>query len=371
MSKASLETTMEWKDVNWRKLERQLFKLQNRIYRASQRGDVRTARKLQKTLIRSWKAKVLSLRKVTQDNQGKWLKPLGLELKLDKTRICHTLYEYEGEKAGFDFLGFNIRHYPCTKIRATRLNTGKNLNITLTIKPSKEKVKAHLEKLKQVIKAHKTAPQAALIGKLNPIIIGWCNYYSTVVSKKTFSKCRALLWQKLRAWANYRHPNKSSRWKGNKYWKKIKNRTVFTTREDETGYRLRTHSDTPIKRFVKVQNIRSPYDGDWVYWSSRMGKSPLITDRVAKLLKKQKGKCTYCKRYFKPQDIMEIDHIIPKSKGGNNTLDNLQLLHRHCHDSKTTTDGSYERRTNDNGCSREKPCEVESLMHGFEDESER
>ncbi|NEO82606.1 reverse transcriptase N-terminal domain-containing protein, partial [Moorena sp. SIO4G3] len=29
----------EWKEVNWRKLELTVYKLQNRIYRASQRGN--------------------------------------------------------------------------------------------------------------------------------------------------------------------------------------------------------------------------------------------------------------------------------------------------------------------------------------------
>jgi RNA-directed DNA polymerase len=71
MSNASLKTTKEWREVNWRKLERQLFKLQNRIYRASQRGEVKKVRRLQKTLIRSWKAKMIATRRVTQDNQGK------------------------------------------------------------------------------------------------------------------------------------------------------------------------------------------------------------------------------------------------------------------------------------------------------------
>ncbi|NES87191.1 MAG: hypothetical protein F6K10_41015 [Moorea sp. SIO2B7] len=36
---ASLKTTKGWKDINWRKLERQLFKLQKHIYKASERGD--------------------------------------------------------------------------------------------------------------------------------------------------------------------------------------------------------------------------------------------------------------------------------------------------------------------------------------------
>ena len=32
---------------------------------------------------------------------------------------------------------------------------------------------------------------------------------------------------------------------------------------------------------------------------------------------------------------MEKDHIVEKCFGGKNSKDNLQLLHRHCHDKKT------------------------------------
>lgn len=62
---------VEWKDINWRKLERCVFKLQKRIYQASQRGDVKTFRRLQKTLMKSWAARCLAVRRVTQDNLGK------------------------------------------------------------------------------------------------------------------------------------------------------------------------------------------------------------------------------------------------------------------------------------------------------------
>ena len=63
--------TVEWKDLNWRQLERVTFKLQKRIFQASERGDVKAVRKLQKTLIRSWFAKCIAVRRVTQDNKGK------------------------------------------------------------------------------------------------------------------------------------------------------------------------------------------------------------------------------------------------------------------------------------------------------------
>lgn len=60
-----------WKHINWRKLERYVFKLQKRIYKASQRDDVKAIRRLQKTLMKSWYARCLSVRRVTQDNAGK------------------------------------------------------------------------------------------------------------------------------------------------------------------------------------------------------------------------------------------------------------------------------------------------------------
>ena len=67
----SNESMGEWKHINWRKLERRVFKLQKRIYKASLRGDVKAFRRLQKTLMKSWAAKCLSVCRVTQDNLGK------------------------------------------------------------------------------------------------------------------------------------------------------------------------------------------------------------------------------------------------------------------------------------------------------------
>ena len=62
MSNTSLKTTAEWHDINWRKLERCVYKLLHRIYRASNRGDVKTVRRLQKTLMKSWSARALAER---------------------------------------------------------------------------------------------------------------------------------------------------------------------------------------------------------------------------------------------------------------------------------------------------------------------
>jgi RNA-directed DNA polymerase len=59
------------RELPWKQIEKDVYKLQKRIYRASFRGDVKVVRKLQKILIRSWSARCLAVRRVTQDNQGK------------------------------------------------------------------------------------------------------------------------------------------------------------------------------------------------------------------------------------------------------------------------------------------------------------
>ncbi len=71
MSKTSVKTTVEWNTINWKQLERRVYKIQKRIYLASARGDVKVVRGLQKVLMKSWSAKALATRRVTQDNQGK------------------------------------------------------------------------------------------------------------------------------------------------------------------------------------------------------------------------------------------------------------------------------------------------------------
>ena len=216
--------------------------------------------------------------------------------------------------------------------------SSKRLGFKTLIKPSKKAIKAHADKVKEVIKTHKTAPQYALIKRLNPVIRGWCNYHSKVVSKETYSSLDYMTWQRLRAWTVSRC-GKANYGKLKNYFRK--NDSKAWNFETKDGFRLITHAETPIIRHVTVKPEASPYDGNWTYWNTRKGTSFDVPKRVATLLKKQKGKCTFCGQYFTPEDIAEIDHIIPTTLSGKDEYKNLQLLHRHCHDIKTATDGSY------------------------------
>ena len=156
----------------------------------------------------------------------------------------------------------------------------------------------------------------ALIKELNPVIRGWANYYSSVCSKEIYSKCDHILYQQLKRWAERRHPHKTKSWIVNKYWQNYEISTwVFSTR-DGNGMRLLNHDKTEIKRHTKVKGEKSPFDGDWIYWTTRIGKHPEVSTRMGTLLKKQKGKCNHCRLNFKSDDLLEIDHIVPKSKGG-------------------------------------------------------
>lgn len=67
-----------------------------------------------------------------------WLKDLGLELKPSKTRISHTLQEYEGN-IGFDFLGFNIRQYEVGKTHSGKIRMVNHLALKLLLNHLKKK----------------------------------------------------------------------------------------------------------------------------------------------------------------------------------------------------------------------------------------
>ena len=268
-----------------------------------------------------------------------WLAQIGLELSQEKTKISHTLNKYEEEEPGFDFLGFNIRQYPVGKHQSGKNPHGKKLGFKSIIKPSKKKIKEHYDKLAEIINNHKAAPQQALIAKLAPVIRGWCNYYRTVCSKETFSKVNHLLFLKLLRWGYRRHPRKGKYEINRKYWHTIElNNWRFACKVREEFSVLPIHAETKIIRHIKVKGNASPYDGNSTYWATRMGKHPEIKSSVARLLKKQKGKCNYCNLTFKPEDKIETDHIVPQKAGGHKYKDNLQILHKHCHDVKTKTD---------------------------------
>ena len=64
-----------------------------------------------------------------------------------------------------------------------------------------------------------------------------------------------------------------------------------------------------------------------------MGKLPSYRTHGHRLYGEQEGDCAGCKTHF-PFRVMDVDHILPRSRGGTDHPDNLQLLCSGCNRSK-------------------------------------
>ena len=123
-----------------------------------------------------------------------------------------------------------------------------------------------------------------------------------------------MLYMMLWAWAVYRHPNKKKHWSRASTGESTRGEAGSSS--PPTAAPNCTATSTRRSGGTWKAGSRSLHDGDWVYWSSRLGRHPDVSPRVARLLKRQQGTCRACKLFFSDGDVMEVDHIIPKTWGG-------------------------------------------------------
>ncbi len=162
-----------------------------------------------------------------------FLKERGLELSLEKTLITPI-------DRGFDFLGFNLRKY----------------NGKLIIKPSKKAFTEIKSKIRQTVRECRAMAQEVLIKRLNPVVMGWCNYYSKVCSKQTFKALHDYMFIALRQWAHRRHSRSDPNWVIGRYWHKVgDNEYVFSCGE----LALKSPKSVAIRRHVKIRGNANPY----------------------------------------------------------------------------------------------------------------
>ena len=64
-----------------------------------------------------------------------------------------------------------------------------------------------------------------------------------------------------------------------------------------------------------------------------LGELPNYRTHRHRLYGEQEGVCLGCDTHF-PFKVMEVDHVLPKSRGGTDHFENLQLLCTHCNKSK-------------------------------------
>lgn len=247
-----------------------------------------------------------------------YLNKRGLTLAENKTKVTHI-------EKGFDFLGFNLRQYKSNK------------GMTLLIKPSKTSVKKAKEKIKEVFTQLTGRPVRELIMKLNPIIRGIGNYWSTEVSKKIFSSLDMYIWIKVRRHLKRLHNNKPFKWIYEKYFKPdymgvSKNKWILTDPHDNR-VQLFKMSWIPIVRHEVIKYKNSPDDAKLKEYFEKRDIKEFTRDNVMsrrKLAKSSNYKCRICKQSLVGEEKLEINQIVPKKLGGVESYSNLELLHQSC-----------------------------------------
>ena len=189
--------------------------------------------------------------------------PMGLNVKQSKTHIVHST-------TGFDFLGWNFRVKP----------RGKTV-----ITPAKANYRAFYKKVKAII-LHSNLPVSVQASALAQTIRGWWNYHRYCkMTGSAFS-----LWGLNNAYF---------------YWLTKKTKLTVDERIEATkkafnncGYRQNGH--------VKVKGDRTPFDGDFIYWSKRNSK--FYDGFREAVLKKQGHLCAKCGLSFVGNERLELHH---------------------------------------------------------------
>ena len=249
-----------------------------------------------------------------------WLKERGLTFSEEKTRIVHLT-------EGFDFLGFNVRHYPAPLTSRTGWK--------LLIKPSKESVQEVQKKLKDLWDQVQGTNMQVVLSKLNPVIRGWANYFRSAVAKEIFSKLDSWMYLKENHYTRRMHPNKSPGWRRRQYWGQFQldRRDPWVFGDKQTGSYLLKFNWFPIERHILVRGRSSPDDPRLKdYWAKRQATGAKnLTRSKQKLVKRQHGRCPQCGEMLFNEEELQIHHLRARSEGGKDTYSNLALVHLLCH----------------------------------------
>lgn len=260
------------------------------------------------------------LRNKVQPLVEHFLAERGLRLSHEKTSIIHS-------EDGFDFLGQKLRRYP---------------DGTFLLKPSKKNVQRFLAKIRKVLtRDGPKLPVGEVIRRLNPKIRGWALYHRHASSKKTYSRVDHRIFEMIWRWLRRRHPHKGRRWLKARYFKRQGQRDWILHGEIENSKGevqeicLLQASAVQIVRHVEIQSEANPYDPQWeAYFEERRSKSEAewCGSGVQRLLwEDQKGHCPVCGQPLREGEEWQIHHLRYRVYGGEDTIDNLALLHGNCH----------------------------------------
>ena len=269
----------------------------------------------------------------------------GLELSKAKTRTVNST-------EGFEFLGFQII--------SIKSQSKEGYKYKVKIHPSRSSKKRIILRIRKLIQENRSASSYSLINLLSSRIIGWANYFRYSECIKDFSQLDYIIFQQIRAWV-FRRKSKGLRSRTKLKLKYFPEGNTYRFRGTDYQNNWILTGKTTIKngavkenflpkmvwigssQHVKIKGNASPYDGDHLYWVERTEKYSGFNHRISKLIRIQNGCCKWCGASFTPMDVIEADHIIPRSEGGSDKYINLQALHRHCHVQKSRFEKSVSK----------------------------
>ena len=292
---------------------------------------------------------------------SKFLKTRGLNLSKKKTKITSV-------KEGFDFLGWNIKRQPIDSRKndlkpIQKSPRYKPVDTVLIIQPSNSNKRKVKQKLNQIYKSSINLPVWMLINKINPILIGWCNYYaSSYHSIHTFQGLerynikrlcklmmkkhkKGILWV-LKKYLQSNHMDSAIEYKGKyrnntfvaPYWEKTKKRPWMF----EPTLTLRTW----IPQHKTGMNVFT--EEGRAYWEKRkFMDDEYLTERRRKIYENWDWKCGLCGAHLATDaqanvwfggsagmtnlDVELHHYRTPRWAGGTDSPQNIMPVHKQCH----------------------------------------
>jgi RNA-directed DNA polymerase len=204
-------------------------------------------------------------------------------------------------------------------------------------------VRTFLDKIRATLRQSGSWTAGKLIPRLNQQIMGWALYHRHAASKRTLALVDQAIFRMLRRWCHRRHQTKSWSWLKRKYFRQEGHRhwIFHGTLPDKDGkgrpISLQEAGRVSVRRHVKIRSAANPYDPAWEpYLEERLSKQLEGTlegrGRIAYLWKSQEGRCVRCGQALRPSEKpWHVHHRRWRCHGGQETVGNLELLHRNCH----------------------------------------
>lgn len=266
-----------------------------------------------------------------------FLEERGLLFKWSKTGIVNI-------QQGFDFLGYTFQRKP----RRLRLNKSSKQEDVLIVRPKKDNIIQLKQEIRRIITPNR--PIGSIIRDLNPVLRGWSEYYRiSYHSLPIFWSLGHHVWTKMWRWGRKRHSRRTAQWIYEKYCRKTNieksqdssskvDAITRTSRKWSFGDQTKTLFDigtvTNYRTLPIKLGLNAYIEKDRNYYEARKRTRIEAKFRAAVYLKFNHS-CPYCGESLHNGEAVELHHVVPVKAGGQWKLDNIQPLHRICHQSVT------------------------------------